>query len=412
MKTTRLSIATGILAAAVIVVGASAASDVTSWPQYRGPELTGISSESGILESWPEGGPKVAWRTPLGDGYSGISVVNARAYTMYGNSDGEFVAAFDTADGKRLWQVRLDDNLRDKYGGDGPRSTPTVAGGMVYALGTRAILVALNTADGKLSWKKDLKAEFSAVIPQFGVSTSPLIENGLVLVDIGAKSGGSLLALDMKTGDKRWTAFSDRPGYSTPLPVDIHGVRQVLFFTGSSLASVAPADGEVLWSVPWRTDHDVNASMPILVHPDKVFVSSDYGKGAGLFQIQKDGESWKATEVWKSTVMKNHFNSSILHQGHIYGFDSSTLKCIEAQTGAEKWAQKGFDRGALLLADGLLLVLSEDGLLALAEATPSGYKEKARAQILEGRTWTMPSLAGGRLYLRNEKEMVALEITE
>jgi hypothetical protein len=193
--------------------------------------------------------------------------------------------------------------------------------------------------------------------------------------------------------------------------VDIQGVRQVLFFTGSSLVSVTPVDGKVLWSVPWKTSYDINAAMPVLVAPDKVFISSGYDTGAAVYQIKKSGSTWSTEEVWKSSVMKNHYNSSILYEGHLYGFDDSTLKCINALTGEESWKQRGFAKGSLLLADGHLLVLSEEGLLALVEATPSAYKEKARAQILEGKTWTMPSLAGGKLYLRNQKEMVALDIT-
>lgn len=401
-----------ILVAGIALPGLAllGAPEDTTWPRYRGPTLDGVSPETGLLKTWPEGGPKVLWTTPLGDGYSGITVAGERVYTMYSTADGEFVASFDTADGKEVWRVRLDENRKDQFG-DGPRSTPALDGEMLYALGARGILMAVNADSGAKVWSKDLKEEFDAQVPQFGVSTSPLVEGDLVLVNAGGKPNGSLVALDKKTGATRWKAYSDKPGYSTPLPVDFQGVRQVLFFAGSSLVSVTPEDGTVLWSVPWKTSYDINAAMPVLVAPDKVFISSSYDTGAAVYQVKKNGSAWETKEVWKSNVMKNHFSSSILYDGYLYGFDDGTLKCINALTGEESWKQRGFAKGSLLLADGHLLVFSEKGLLALVEATPASYKEKARAQILEGRTWTMPSLAGGNLYLRNQKEMVALEIT-
>jgi outer membrane protein assembly factor BamB len=330
---------------------------------------------------------------------------------MYGRNDDEFLACFDAGTGVEKWRLRVDANRSDNQGG-GPRSTPTLDGDLVYGLGARGVLVAARAATGESVWRKDLKKELGARVPQWGVSASPVVEGDLLLLDAGGRSDSSVAALDKKTGRTRWTAFSDKPGYSTALPVDIHGVRQVLFFTGRNLVSVTPDNGKVLWRVNWKTDWDVNAGMPIFVAPDKVFVSTAYDVGAALFQVARDGDSWTTREIWRSKVMRNHFNSSILHDGHLYGFDNATLKCIDAQTGEEKWAQDGFRKGSLILADGHLIVLSEGGLLALAEATPSAYKEKARVQALKGRTWTMPSLSDGILYLRNQKELVALDLTD
>jgi outer membrane protein assembly factor BamB len=398
------------MAAAVALAAGATFAVAEDWPQYRGLHQDGISSETGLLKSWPESGPKVLWRVQLGDGYSGISVAGQRVYTMFGNADGEYLICLGAADGKELWRVRLDSDRADDMGG-GPRATPTLDGGTVYALGARAVLAAVDASDGKVLWRKDLKKEVNAVVPRWGVSASPLVEDDLLLVAAGGKPDGAIVALDKKTGALRWKAYSDKPGYSTPLPVEIHGVRQVLFFTGSSLAAVTPEDGKVLWSVPWSTSYDVNAAMPVMVAPDKVFVSSSYDTGAAVFQVTTDGKTWKAEPAWKSRVMKNHFNSSILHEGYLYGFDDGTLKCINALTGEEKWRQRGFSKGSLLLADGHLLVFSEDGVLALVEATPEAYREKARTRIFDSKTWTMPSLAGGTLYLRDEAEMVALDIT-
>jgi outer membrane protein assembly factor BamB len=174
--------------------------------------------------------------------------------------------------------------------------------------------------------------------------------------------------------------------------------------------SVAPADGALLWRVPWRTSYDVNAAMPIFIPPDGVFISSSYDTGGALYRIKGGGAGMQAEEIWRSRVLKNHFNSSVLYQGHLYGFDDATLKCVDARTGEEKWAARGFGKGSLLVADGHLVILGERGQLALAPAVPGGYQEKARTQPLEGKTWTMPTLSNGRLYLRNEAELVALDV--
>ena len=400
-----------LLLAGAVVAAPLAATDAAKadWPQYRGPQRAGLSQETGLLKSWPAAGPKALWRVPLGDGYSGISLSGGRAFTMYSKGGEEFAGAFDAATGKEIWKVRIDAARRDDFG-DGPRSTPTVDSQSVFAVGASGMLYALKADSGEKLWSKDLKVEFGAPVPQWGVSTSPLVEGDLLLLDAGAGKGKSLVALDKKTGATRWTAHSDRPGYSSPLAVTFQGVRQILSLAGTSLVSVAAADGKVLWSVPWETSYDVNAAMPVLIPPDKVFISSGYDKGGAVYRVKKEGEGFKAEEVWNNRVLKNHFNSSVHYGGYLYGFDDATLKCVDAGTGEEKWRQRGFQKGSLLIADGHLVILSEAGLLLLAEASPAAFKEEGRMQVLEGRTWTMPSLAGGRLYLRNQKEMVALSL--
>jgi len=396
----------GALAALAL---AAAQGEKGDWPQYRGPQRAGISQETGLLKTWPETGPKALWRVPLGDGYSGISLAENRAFTMYSKDGAEFAAAFDAATGKELWKTRIDTARKDDFG-DGPRSTPTVDGESVYAVGASGMVFALKAATGEKIWSKDLKAEFGSPVPQWGVATSPLVEGDLLLLDAGGGKDKSLAALDKKTGATRWTAHSDRSGYSSPLAVTIDGVRQVVTFGGSTLASVAAKDGKELWSLPWETSYDVNAAMPVFIPPDKIFVSSGYDKGGAVYRVKQEGEAFKTEEVWKSNVLKNHFNSSVHYGGFLYGFDDATLKCVDAGTGEEKWRQRGFKKGSLLIADGHLVILSEEGLLLLADATPEAYRETARFQVLEGRTWTMPSLAAGKLYLRNQKEMVALNL--
>jgi hypothetical protein len=192
--------------------------------------------------------------------------------------------------------------------------------------------------------------------------------------------------------------------------VTVDGIRQALFFTATQLVSVSPADGRTFWRQPWETSYDVNAAMPVFLPPDRVFISSSYDRGALVLTMRRDGDGVAISEAWRSRDMKNHFNSSVYLDGHLYGFDDGTLKCLDAATGEERWAQRGFAKGSLLAADGHLVVLSERGVLALVEATPSAYVERARAQVLDGKTWTMPTLSDGVLYVRDQQEIKALKI--
>jgi outer membrane protein assembly factor BamB len=385
------------------------ASAPDDWPQWRGPNRDGISSETGLLKSWPKEGPKILWRVPSGEGYAGIVIAKGRGYTMAGQSGSEFIICFDPTNGKEIWRTKSDGMFYNDQG-NGPRSTPIVEGELVYGLSGNGKLHALNTKDGKSVWMHDLRAEYGGKIPEWGISTTPLIEGELLIVDVGGKSGHSVMAFDKRSGKVAWKSESDIPGYSAPIAVTINGVRQVFVFTGSGLVALAPADGKLFGRYDWDTRYDVNAATPVFIAPDKIFIASGYGKGSALLQSQTSNGKASLREVWRSRDMANHFSSSVLHNNHLYGFDDFLLTCLDVATGQPKWQQRGFNKGSLLFADGHLIVLGEYGNLALVEATPAGYKEKASAQILKGKSWTMPTLANGKLYLRNQSEMVCLDL--
>ncbi len=387
------------------------ASAPDDWPQWRGPNRDGISRETGLLKSWPEGGPKVLWRVPSGEGYAGIVIAKGHGYTMYGQSGSEFVICFDPANGKELWRFKSDAMFGNDQG-NGPRSTPVVDGDLVFGLSGRGKLHALSTANGKAVWSHDLRAEYGGKIPTWGISTTPLVEGNLLIVDVGGKSGHSVMAFNKSNGSVVWKSESDIPGYSAPIAITTNGVRQILVFTGSGLVSVAPSDGKLFWRHGWDTRYDVNAATPVFIPPDKIFISSGYGKGGALLQTQASNGRATVREVWRTRDMANHFSSSVLLNNHLYGFDEGFLTCLDVSTGQTKWQQRGFQKGSLLFADGHLIVLGEYGNLALVEATPAGYKEKNSVQILKGKCWTMPTLAGGKLYLRNQSEMLCLEVAE
>lgn len=377
------------------------------WIQWRGPNRDGISHETGFLKNWPEAGPKVLWRVPIGDGFSGISISGGRLYTMAAEGSDEFVICLDASDGKEIWRFRSGSKFTEQRG-DGPRSMPTVDDDWIFALGAEGKLYALDARDGTKLWAHNFVAEFGSSIPTWGFSSSPLLEGNLLLVEAGGKDEKSIVAFDKKSGDVVWTTHTDEVAYSSPITIDFGGVRQTIFLTAKTLVSVSPEDGQIYWKYPWP--EGINIATPIFIPPDKIFISASYDKGAVLVQMTGEGGGISVTEVWKSRVMKNHFNSSVLQGDYLYGFDNAILTCIEANTGEEQWRQRDFGKGSLLLADSHLIILGEGGKLALVEATPGEYKEKARFQLFEDKCWTVPTLAGGQLYLRTQKEMVCLDL--
>ena len=377
------------------------------WAQWRGPNRDGISSETGFLKNWPQEGPKVLWHIPFGDGYSGISIAQGKVYTMAAEGNDEYVICLDASSGEEVWRFRSGAKFTESRG-DGPRSMPTVHGDSVFALGAEGKLYALDAGDGTKLWAHNFVEEFDSKIPTWGFSSSPLIEGNLVLVEAGGEDGKSIVAFDKKSGDIVWTAHTDEVGYSSPIALDFGGVRQIIFLTSKTLLSVAPEDGKIYWKYPWP--EGINIATPIFIPDDKIFISASYDKGAVLLKMTADEDGIGIEEVWKSRVMKNHFNSSVLQGDYLYGFDNTILTCIEADTGEEQWQQRGFKKGSLLLADGYLIILGEGGKLALAEANPSEYNEKARFQLFDDKCWTVPTLAGGKLYLRTQKEMVCLDL--
>jgi outer membrane protein assembly factor BamB len=398
--------------AVAIVVAASAGTVVVAadWPQFRGSEQNGISTEKGMLHRWPTGGPEQLWKTELGSGYSGLTVVGDRLYTMFGRGGKTFIGCFDVASGKEIWTFNAGREWKDGQG-NGPRSTPTVDGDVLYAVTAHGVLYALGAAEGAELWRHDLVKDYKAKLPRWGMSGSPVVVGSLLLMEVGGPEA-LMVAFDKKNGKEAWRSRTGKAGYSTPYLITTDGVRQAIFFTGEKLYSVAPDTGKVYWQKPWKTSWDVNAAMPIFIGPDRLFVSSGYDTGAALLRISGDARSMKADEIWVNREMKNQFSSSIYHDGHIYGFDNKNIKCIDTKTGEMRWRERDLGHGSLMLADGHLIVLGNKGQLVLIEASPEAYREKGRVQIFNGKTWTVPTLSGGRLFVRDENEMVALKVTD
>ncbi len=389
-----------------LVVQAACGDD---WPQWRGPQQDGISRETGLLPQWPEKGPLELWRVPLGNGFSAVSVVGNGAFAVFGSNEGEFAAAFNAADGKTVWKTRLSDLLKNASYGDGPRATPAVDAGRVYALSGQGALRCLDAGDGHRIWGCDLLEEFGGKPPEYGFSASPVVMGNMLVVVAGAGNGKTLAAFDKASGKVLWTALDDRIGYSTPRQVTIDGVSQIIVLTGEAVVSVSPKDGKEFWRQAWKTELDANVASPV-ISGNRLFISTGYSTGCALFELSaKDGKP-AAKELWANKKMKNYFSTSVLVDGYLYGFDNNKLTCLDFHTGKTRWQTGGFNRGSLIVADGKLIIFGDQGLLALAEISPDSYKEISKFQFCDERTWTVPTLSGGRLFLRNEKELACLKV--
>ena len=383
------------------------AQSTADWPQWRGPNRDGISKETGLLKQWPAEGPPLVWKASgAGGGYSSFSVANGKLYTMGLRGEREYVVAFDVATGKEVWATPHGSAFRNDRG-DGPRGTPTIDGDRLYALGGSGDLTALDARTGKIVWSKNVLREFGGSNITWGISESPLVLGDKVLVNAGGP-GASIVALNKANGALIWKSQSDKAGYSSAIPVEVNGTTQVVFFTAERAVGLDAKDGHLLWDYGRPANNVANVATPI-ARANRVFISSDYGTGGGVVEIKADN---KAQEIWFTKDMRNHHSSSVLIGDYLYGFSSAILTAIRFDTGEIAWRDRSVGKGSLVYADGNLYCFSENGVVGLVEATPTGYKEKGRFRLAQGNlpTWTHPVVVGGRLYLRDQDTIYAYDV--
>ncbi len=396
------------IASITLLFSQAAAQAGGDWPQWRGANRDGISKETGLMKQWPTDGPPLLWKAAgAGGGYSSFSVANNRLYTMGLRGTREFVIAFDAATGKEVWATPHGGAFRNDRG-DGPRGTPTVDGDRIYALGGNGDLSALETRTGKVVWSMNVLEKFGGSNITWGISESPLVVGDKLLVNAGGP-GASIVALNKKDGTLVWKSQSDRAGYSSAIPVTIGNTTQVVFFTHTRAVGLDLKDGKLLWEYGRAANNVANAATPI-VRGNRVFISSDYGTGAGLVEIGAGG----AKEVYFTKDMRNHHSSSILIGDHLYGFSGGILTAMRFDTGEVAWKDRSVGKGSIVFADGHLYALSENGVVGLVEATPTGYKEKGRFRIQQDAlpTWAHPVVAGGRLFVRDQDTIYAYDVRE
>lgn len=384
-------------AVALQLAAADPGAPARDWPQFRGPLRDGCALDE-LLRAWPTGGPKVAWKIPLGPAFSQIAVAGDVAYTGFSDAENEYVGAFDARTGAERWRQALGQTFVLEEFGSGPRGTPTVAGGVVYALGGRGVLRALRAENGAVLWTVDLTTALGATVPRFGYAGSPLVVDDLLVLEVGGSDKRQIVAFDRSGGTVRWAGFEGPASYSSPVIGTLAGSRQIVHASGKTVRGIA-LDGHELWSY---TLEEASIASPVLVPGDRVFVSASGDSGCAMLRVRKT-ESGQAAEVlWKNRDMRNHYNSTVYADGFLYGFDNATLKCLSAETGEVRWAKRGLGKGSLAVAGDRLVILGDLGLMILAERTPEAYREIGSFQVLdESRAWTAPSIAGGRAYVRN-----------
>ncbi len=408
---------------------AATAGFAADWPQFRGPNLDSTTTEK-ISSHWSAAGPKQLWKVPTTDGFSSFVVSGGKAFTVVRRTvetvPWEVCVALDANTGKGLWATPVglskydteegNSGAPDNKGGDGPRTTPSVDGNRVYVMSGHLALHCLDAATGKEVWKHDLKEEFAGREVRWQNAASPLIEGGLVLVN-GGGAGQSIIAFDKATGKVAWKAHDEKLTHSTPTAATIHGTRQVIFFTGAGLVSIAPQTGALLWKFPFPMK--VSTAMTPVVSGDIVFCSAGYGAGSAAAKVSKNGDAWSAEELWRqpANVLNNHWSTPVLKDGHLYGlfgfkeYGKCPLKCVEIATGKIIWSQEGFGPGGCVLAGGQLVVLGDSGQVVLVDPNPKGYSELARASVITGKCWSTPVVANGRIYARSTKEGVCLDVS-
>jgi outer membrane protein assembly factor BamB len=411
-----------VAASCVVVLGTWAIA--ADWPQYRGPKRDGSTIEKDIASRWPKGEPKVLWKIPVGNAFGSFAVAGGKAYLFMERDGNEVVVALNPDTGKEIWTATIGKTIFERQGGNGPRTTPTVDGDRVYVYGTYFKLACLNAADGKPIWQHELGAEYNAqntgnrTIEAWGNAMSPLVMGDLVIV-AGGGSGQTFLAFNKSDGNLAWKSGDEKVTHATPAPASIGGVEQVIFFCQSGLVSVAAADGKELWrfAFPFRT---ATASTPIVggKNGDVVYCSAGYGVGAAACRVTRDGETFKAEKLWRAEGEKmNHWTTPVHKDGYLYGifgfrqFGNAPLKCVNIETGDERWSQDGFGSGGgTILLDGHVLVQGDKGEITLVQAKPDAYKQVGRFQVLGGKCWTMAVYADGRIYARSDKEAVCLQL--
>lgn len=385
------------------------------WPQFLGLNRDSKSKEINLLQKLPKGGPPVVWKLKAGEGYSAPVIADGKLVLFHRLADRDHVTCVDAKTGKQKWDFSYPTNYRDNLGkGDGPRSTPVIDGEHVYTLSADGRLHCITMKDGNKVWMSNLNRDYQVPDSFFGVGTSPIVEGDLVVVNVGGKKGG-IVALNKKTGKEVWTATDHQASYASPVATTVDGARHLLFFTRHGLVSLDPKTGKERFSKRWRAriNASVNATSPVVAN-GQVFVSSSYSTGAFVADLKKDD----LKVIWSNDeAISCHYSPCAYHDGHLYGFDGrqeegARLRCVDWKTGKVRWNKERIGCGSLIIADGQLIVFNEAGELILAELTPKGYREKSRADVLEGVCRAHVALANGYLYVRNADTLTCLDMTK
>ncbi len=369
-----------------------------SWPQWMGPNHDGISTETNWSTDWPTSGLPVAWKREIGIGFSSISIDDGRLFTMGHVNGEEYVYCMSEQNGEILWSHKYPCQLVDNLHEGGPGSTPTIHEGLVYTVGREGQLFCFEAETGKIIWQKDLQKDLDVILPEWGFTSSAYVYKDQILLE-----AGRVVSYHKLTGEKKWQSSQHTAGYGSAALMKEDEQSYIVTLDCDALRVYAADSGQEIAQTPWESPFRTNSTTPI-VQGNLIYISAGYNVGCALYR-------WTGSDleqVYKNRGMRNHFNNSILLDGNLYGFDGNSnlgrvvqLTCMNMKTGEIAWKQRGMGCGSLMIVDGKLLALSEDGDLILAKATPESFQEIARVPFLSGRCWTVPIFLNGRIYGRN-----------
>ncbi|HCR30964.1 MAG TPA: hypothetical protein DIV79_13205 [Opitutae bacterium] len=392
-------------------IGVKGASVDGAYPQFLGPNRNATVTGIDLSLDWSVDKPKLLWRQPIGEAWSGFATSGFRAITQEQDGEDELITCYHLLTGERLWESRMAARYDNPLGGVGPRATPTIDGDRVYAVGATGALSCLDLQTGERLWGFNILEKHGAKLPDWGVAGSPLVYEDLVVLSPGGRDGNSLVAYDKSSGSVVWSGGSDRAHWSSPVLHEIEGEKQVLIFNGSGVAAHRLDDGSVEWEYPWkRSTGTPRVAIPVKTPGNRFVVSSGYGAGADLFQVSKTSGGFSATQQWRSLHLKSKFNNFVYKDGYLYGLDDGVMACIDGETGRRTWKKGRYGHGQLILGDDWLLLMAENGEVVLFEPNPEAPIELGRFEALEGKTWNPPALAGSYLLLRNHLQAACFKL--
>ncbi len=398
------------VSAALPEVDPELAAGLADSPQFFGLQRDGKLPGPKLARDWKAVPPEVLWRRDVGAGWSGFAVVGRRAITQEQHGEDEAVVCYDVLTGAVLWVHKDKARFDNPLAGAGPRATPTIEGVRVYAQGATGLLSCLDLKTGDVAWSVDIVTDNDAVVPEWGVSGSPLIVDDKVVVSAGGVKGRSLVAYDKLHGHFIWGKGNEVAQWSSPMRCTLVGTDQILIFNTAEMTAHDAGTGDVLWSYNWRREHP-HVCLPVILDGDRVMISSGYGTGCHLVQLAKGGDgAFSATRVWRSRSMKAKFTNVIEHGGYVYGLDDGILACVDMAKGRKKWKSGRYGHGQILLVGDLLLVGAESGELVLVDPSPEEHRELSRFEVLSDKTWNPPTMAGCFVLVRNDREVVCLRL--
>jgi outer membrane protein assembly factor BamB len=388
-----------------------------AWTQWGGPRRNFTTDASGLKSTWPLSGPKVLWKRPLGEGYSSPSVEGGVLYTMFGRPGQEIVTALDALTGKTLWECSTPMTFRSDAApdmGNGPYATPLLAGPCVFTAGVSGRLQCLDKKTGKALWTQMLWGEHGGTQLMYGYASSPLAFRDTVIVPVGGK-GKATMAFQQKDGKVAWAKGSIPNAYSSPLLIDVDGLEQLALVMDGMVFGLNPHNGDLQWQVPFKADYGIAVATPVWCPGNLLFVSAEYGAGSKMLRLTRNGMQTTAQQAWSSNRLRLHNGNAMFINGSLY-FTSggkgsqAILSAVDAASGNILWQERSIQKATFVWADGKFITLDQDGNLMLAEPSPQGFKVAAKSQLLASLSWTPPVLVGTKLYIRDRKSIMAVEL--